>query len=397
MLRSVRNDSIPYRKLFDALVEKVPVAELMVVTSLPRVGLQIVQPQKLGDDAIKAYSRELYLEDQLFWRAVLTGQPIRGSDVFETDHTGAEPDNRFWRELLRPRGFHHVAVAPLAGPVFDGYPGALYAMRNAQDSDFTDEGLRELAELASQIDEAATALRRSRVPKNCERAQVWGHTAPNRKFVFDDKLRLVYPGSKDALDTFDSTLRGNLAQHVQQRMDALVHEKKTANDRVQLPDAGGDLWTFRFVSHDSYPALGDGKFMVVTLQPEWCDWTTIRANDFQPDLEVYRLVPAMKFMQNEFHRGPTLGEIAKTVHLSPFHFHRRFTELLGITPKHFLLECQLFEAKSQLLAREKDLAKIAADTGFAHQSHFTSRFRQATGLTPTKWRKLYSQKAHSSK
>jgi AraC family transcriptional regulator len=40
-----------------------------------------------------------------------------------------------------------------------------------------------------------------------------------------------------------------------------------------------------------------------------------------------------------------------------------------------------------LLAREKDLIDIAADCGFAHQSHFTSRFKQATGLTPTKWRR----------
>jgi AraC family transcriptional regulator len=75
------------------------------------------------------------------------------------------------------------------------------------------------------------------------------------------------------------------------------------------------------------------------------------------------------------------------VHLSPFHFHRRFAELLGLTPKHFLLECQIYEAKMQLLSKKKDLAQIATDCGFAHQSHFTSRFKQATGLTPTRWRR----------
>jgi AraC family transcriptional regulator len=96
----------------------------------------------------------------------------------------------------------------------------------------------------------------------------------------------------------------------------------------------------------------------------------------------------MKFMQQEYHRGPTLTEIAKTVHLSPFHFHRRFTELFGLTPKHFLLECQIHDAKTELLSGEKELAKIASDCGFAHQSHFTSRFKQATGLTPTRWRRM---------
>src|SRR5205823_982242 len=89
-------------------------------------------------------------------------------------------------------------------------------------------------------------------------------------------------------------------------------------------------------------------------------------------------------METEFHRGPKLPEIAKQVHLSPFHFHRRFTELLGITPKEFLLDCQIDQAKKQFLAREKDLAEIATACGFAHESHFTSRFKQATGLTPAR-------------
>jgi AraC family transcriptional regulator len=108
----------------------------------------------------------------------------------------------------------------------------------------------------------------------------------------------------------------------------------------------------------------------------------------QADSEIARLIPALKFMRQEFHRGPTLGEISRQVHLSPFHFHRRFAELLGLTPKHYMLECQITEAKAQLLAARKELSQIAADCGFAHQSHFTSRFKQATGLTPTRWRRL---------
>jgi AraC-like DNA-binding protein len=105
----------------------------------------------------------------------------------------------------------------------------------------------------------------------------------------------------------------------------------------------------------------------------------------------------MKFMRDNFRRGPTLTEIARTVHLSPFHFHRRFTELFGITPKHFMLDCQIEQAKTELLAREKDLADIARQCGFAHQSHFTSRFKQATGLTPTRWRRMASETGKTSR
>jgi AraC family transcriptional regulator len=61
------------------------------------------------------------------------------------------------------------------------------------------------------------------------------------------------------------------------------------------------------------------------------------------------------------------------------------------------MECQIHECKKQLLARQKDLAKIASDCGFAHQSHFTSRFKQITGLTPTRWRRMAIRRTESAK
>ncbi len=65
---------------------------------------------------------------------------------------------------------------------------------------------------------------------------------------------------------------------------------------------------------------------------------------------------------------------------------------MGLTPKHFLLECQIQEAKTELVTRNKPLPQLATDCGFAHQSHFTSRFKQATGLTPTRWRRLAAER-----
>jgi AraC-like DNA-binding protein len=167
-------------------------------------------------------------------------------------------------------------------------------------------------------------------------------------------------------------------------------------DRVQIPDSHGDVWLFRLVSYKHYPALGDGAFTFLCLLPGVHDWGNLRPHDFQADQELSRLIPALKFMQEEFGRGPTLPEISHQVSLSPFHFHRRFTELLGLTPKQFLLDCQIYQAKMDLIGREKELAQIAKECGFAHQSHFTSRFKQATGLTPTRWRRMAAQRKRES-
>jgi AraC-like DNA-binding protein len=178
-----------------------------------------------------------------------------------------------------------------------------------------------------------------------------------------------------------------MIQHAQHRLSTLNGDVVPA-DRLQLPDSRGDLWIFRAVTFRKYPALGDGPFVFFSLQPEAWEWDAVRGSEVQADPEMSRLIPAVKFMHDEFGRSPTLDEIAAKAHLSPFHFHRRFTDLLGQTPKHFLLACQIHRSKELLVERKKELAEIAKECGFAHQSHFTSRFKQATGLTPTRWRRL---------
>jgi AraC-like DNA-binding protein len=272
--------------------------------------------------------------------------------------------------------------------VLEGYPGALHFYRNAAQGSFTNEELDQLTQIAREFDEAIARIRAARGHDHegaCEPGVLPHRAPPMRQFIFDTDLRPALPQADASV--LDERLRENILEDARRRIGH-VNGRQIAADRVPLPDSRGDLWNFRVVTHKEYPALSTGPVVFFCLQPACGDWNALRAVDFQADNEVARLIPALKFMREQFHRGPTLVEIAKTVHLSPFHFHRRFTELLGITPKHFLLDCQIQQAKKDLLERNKDLVKIAKECGFAHQSHFTSRFKQATGLTPTRWRRL---------
>ena len=131
--------------------------------------------------------------------------------------------------------------------------------------------------------------------------------------------------------------------------------------------------------------------MTVALQPTVEEWTKIRAEDMPADREFGRFLPALKFIHDQSGNSPSLSNIARSVHLSQFHFHRKFAELIGMTPKQYLLECQIARAQSLLAAGGMELSKVAEQCGFAHQSHFTSRFKQATGLTPTRWRRMVSE------
>jgi AraC family transcriptional regulator len=109
---------------------------------------------------------------------------------------------------------------------------------------------------------------------------------------------------------------------------------------------------------------------------------------FSADAETARYVPVVHRLTREFAQPPGLDDVARSVDLSRYHFHRRFSELIGATPKHLVLDCQIEMAQRHLREGRLSLAEIAVDCGFAHQSHFTARFKQATGLTPTQWLRM---------
>lgn len=55
---------------------------------------------------------------------------------------------------------------------------------------------------------------------------------------------------------------------------------------------------------------------------------------------------------------------------------------LGLTPKWLIQRRRLHEAAARLATGDGDLARVAADLGYADQAHFTRDFRTATGQTP---------------
>ena len=381
-MTALPREQINARQLLDQLRKAVPSAQGLVITTVPRGGLQLLQPSSVPETLVKSYTTALHTEDRLTWQTILKRKTQRASDVWSNKDLEASPYHREW---LQPMGLAHAVSVPLAGPVLEGYPGAVHLCRTAEQGEFSAGELQKLAEVAQQFDERVTASRANR--KVC--AVVPGVERPRvRLAIFDQSFRPKAPGSgTGGAGEIDDGLRQQMVDHARRRLQHLNGDSFLA-DRVMLADSHGDRWPYRAVTFKSYPALGEGPFNFFCLQPDCGEWGVLKATDFQADNELSRLIPALRFMQQEFYRGPTLVDIARTVHLSPFHFHRRFTELLGLTPKQFLLDCQIQLAKTELLSGEKELVQIARECGFAHQSHFTSRFKQATGFTPTRWRKM---------
>jgi AraC-like DNA-binding protein len=96
-----------------------------------------------------------------------------------------------------------------------------------------------------------------------------------------------------------------------------------------------------------------------------------------------------EFLIEAHARAVSLEDLAKVAHLSPYHLHRVFTREVGMPPHAFQTQVRISRARV-LLNEGKPLQVVAAETGFADQSHFTREFKRYVGLTPGAYRSRQS-------
>lgn len=78
----------------------------------------------------------------------------------------------------------------------------------------------------------------------------------------------------------------------------------------------------------------------------------------------------------------TLGELAAVAHVSPFHFARLFRASIGSSPHQYVVRRRVLRARDLLLDTALPLSEVAAQSGFADQSHLTRHARRHLGATP---------------
>ena len=78
----------------------------------------------------------------------------------------------------------------------------------------------------------------------------------------------------------------------------------------------------------------------------------------------------------------SLSELAQTLAVSPSHLSRVFRSVTGQTLARHRLRTRARCALERLAGGERDLARLAAETGFADQSHLCRVIRAETGSTP---------------
>lgn len=103
------------------------------------------------------------------------------------------------------------------------------------------------------------------------------------------------------------------------------------------------------------------------------------------NIDFKRIEQAIYYIRKNFNRQPNLDDIASSVNLSPYHFHRLFTKWAGVSPKKFLQYTTLEYAKEHLIKQEK-LSDISFDAGLSGTSRLHDLFVTVEAMTPNEYK-----------
>jgi AraC family transcriptional regulator len=103
-------------------------------------------------------------------------------------------------------------------------------------------------------------------------------------------------------------------------------------------------------------------------------------------LSCERLQRVRDYIEAHIDDRLTLADIAGVACLSPCHFSRSFKQAVCVGPQRYVMERRIERAKTLMRRTRQPLALIALEVGFTDQSHLSSVFRRATGMTPGRFR-----------
>lgn len=100
-----------------------------------------------------------------------------------------------------------------------------------------------------------------------------------------------------------------------------------------------------------------------------------------PEFEALR-----RFVLDRLHCGFSVRELAAAIHVGPAILAQKLRGSVGLSPWRFVQEERTRRARELLRESRSPIAEVAAQLGYTDQSHFTTSFRRATGLTPKLYR-----------
>jgi transcriptional regulator GlxA family with amidase domain len=99
------------------------------------------------------------------------------------------------------------------------------------------------------------------------------------------------------------------------------------------------------------------------------------------------VLAAALMMRESLDQEVPVGELAKDIFFSRYHFTRIFSAVTGLPPGRFLSELRILVAEDLLVNTDLTFTEITYRVGYTSVGTFSSRFKAVTGKSPSDYRK----------
>lgn len=102
-----------------------------------------------------------------------------------------------------------------------------------------------------------------------------------------------------------------------------------------------------------------------------------------------------EYIDKNFNEKLTLETLADIGHGSPYHMHRTFKRIIGVTPVEYIQQTRINKAIEYLTHSNNSISDIALAVGMPNTAYFITLFKKRTKYTPAEYRQLNSNKTNS--
>lgn len=104
-----------------------------------------------------------------------------------------------------------------------------------------------------------------------------------------------------------------------------------------------------------------------------------------PDPKIETVIQACKIIEEAEHEQ-SLNELSDSAGLSPYHFHRTFKRVLGVTPKQYAMEIRLKRMRKNL-PQSSTITEAVYESGYESSSRFYEKAAKSLGMKPSAYKK----------
>lgn len=140
--------------------------------------------------------------------------------------------------------------------------------------------------------------------------------------------------------------------------------------------------------HDIGNATGDAERQVVMRSVYTRLLLFIFDNVLHTSSQGGVLQKAIDYINANIGENLSMDTICDAVHISKYHFCRKFKAVTGNTVMDYILKTRIINAKNRLLNSRDSISEISENCGFSSISYFCRVFKQSEGMSPLKYRRL---------